>query len=174
MVGIVDYGVGNLFSLRSSLVAIGADAFVSSDPEELKKADRILLPGVGAFGDAAEKLRNSGLADFIKEENDYEMVFVVNFFRPLTPDVQSAIEVMREIENACKIKFTAIVNNSNLGNLTTSEDVESTIEKTNELSALTSLPVLFTTATEKVCKDLKVENKFALNLQKKYFDIKEI
>ena len=68
MVGIVDYGVGNLFSLRSSLVAIGADAFVSSDPEELKKADRILLPGVGAFGDAAEKLRNSGLADFIKEE----------------------------------------------------------------------------------------------------------
>ena len=77
-------------------------------------------------------------------------------------------------QTACKIKFTAIVNNSNLGNLTTSEDVESTIEKTNELSALTSLPVLFTTATEKVCKDLKVENKFALNLQKKYFDIKEI
>ena len=65
MVGIVDYGVGNLFSLRSSLVAIGADAFVSSDPEELKKADRILLPGVGAFGDAAKKLRDSGLADFI-------------------------------------------------------------------------------------------------------------
>ena len=68
MVGIVDYGVGNLFSLRSSLEAIGADAFVSSNPEELKKADRILLPGVGAFGDAAEKLRNSGLADFVKEE----------------------------------------------------------------------------------------------------------
>ena len=102
------------------------------------------------------------------------MVFVVNFFRPLTPDAQSAIEVMREIENACKIKFTAIVNNSNLGNLTTSADVESTVEKTNELSALTSLPVLFTTATEEVCKTLSVENKFALNLQKKYFDIKEI
>ena len=68
MVGIVDYGVGNLFSLRSSLEAIGADAFVSSNPEELKKADRILLPGVGAFGDAAKKLRDSGLADFIIEE----------------------------------------------------------------------------------------------------------
>ena len=68
MVGIVDYGVGNLLSLRSSLVAIGADAFVSSDPEELKKADRILLPGVGAFGDAAKKLRESGLADFVKEQ----------------------------------------------------------------------------------------------------------
>ena len=68
MIAVIDYGVGNLFSLRSSLVAIGADAFVSSNPEELKKADRILLPGVGAFGDAAEKLRASGLADFIKEE----------------------------------------------------------------------------------------------------------
>ena len=68
MVGIVDYGVGNLFSLRSSLVAIGADAIVSADPNELKKADRILLPGVGAFGDAAQKLRESGLADFLVEE----------------------------------------------------------------------------------------------------------
>ncbi len=68
MVGIVDYGVGNLFSLRSSLVAIGADAFVSADPAELHKADRILLPGVGAFGDAAQKLRESGLADFLIKE----------------------------------------------------------------------------------------------------------
>ncbi len=68
MVGIVDYGVGNLFSLRSSLIAIGADAIVSSDPKELRLADRILLPGVGAFGDAAQKLRDSGLAEFIKEE----------------------------------------------------------------------------------------------------------
>ena len=65
MVGIVDYGVGNLFSLRSSLAAIGADATVSSDPAVLALADRILLPGVGAFGDAAKKLRDSGLADFL-------------------------------------------------------------------------------------------------------------
>ena len=71
MVGIVDYGVGNLFSLRSSLIAIGADAIVSSDPKELRLADRILLPGVGAFGDAAQKLRDSGLAEFIKEEASY-------------------------------------------------------------------------------------------------------
>ena len=68
MVGIVDYGVGNLFSLRSSLIAIGADATVSSDPEVLRRADRILLPGVGAFGDAAQKLRESGLAEFLIEE----------------------------------------------------------------------------------------------------------
>ena len=65
MTGIIDYGVGNLFSLRSSFEAIGEKAFVSGDPEALQKADRLILPGVGAFGDAAEKLKKSGLADFI-------------------------------------------------------------------------------------------------------------
>jgi len=68
MVGIIDYGVGNLFSLRSSFAAIGAEAFVSGDPAELAKADRLILPGVGAFGDAARKLRDSGLDVFVKEQ----------------------------------------------------------------------------------------------------------
>ena len=68
MIAIVDYGVGNLFSLRSSLVAIGADAVVTSDAEELRRADKIILPGVGAFGDAAAKLRESGLGDVVVEE----------------------------------------------------------------------------------------------------------
>ena len=68
MIGIIDYGVGNLFSLRSSFAAIGAEAFVSGDPYELAKADRLILPGVGAFGDAARKLRESGLDAFVKEQ----------------------------------------------------------------------------------------------------------
>ena len=68
MIGIIDYGVGNLFSLRSSFAAIGAEAFVSGDPAELSKADRLILPGVGAFGDAAQKLRDSGLDVFVKEQ----------------------------------------------------------------------------------------------------------
>ena len=68
MVAIVDYGVGNLFSLRSSLVAIGADAVVTSDPCVLRAADKIILPGVGAFGDAAAKLRDSGLGAVVVEE----------------------------------------------------------------------------------------------------------
>ena len=68
MVGIIDYGVGNLFSLRSSFQAIGEAAFVSSDPEELKKADRLVLPGVGAFEDAAAKLRASGLDGFVRQQ----------------------------------------------------------------------------------------------------------
>ena len=68
MVGIIDYGVGNLFSLRSSFAAIGVEAFVSGDASELAKADRLILPGVGAFGDAAEKLRQSGLDAFVREQ----------------------------------------------------------------------------------------------------------
>ncbi len=68
MIAIVDYGVGNLFSLESSFAAIGADVVVTADPEVIKSADRILLPGVGAFGDAAKKLRESGLCELIKRE----------------------------------------------------------------------------------------------------------
>ncbi len=65
MVGIIDYGVGNLFSLQSSFKAIGQEAFVSGDPAQLAKADRLVLPGVGAFEDAAKKLRSTGMADFV-------------------------------------------------------------------------------------------------------------
>ena len=67
MVGIIDYGVGNLFSLQSSFAAIGQDVMVSSDPEILRKADHILLPGVGAFEDAVKKLRASGLDQMVYE-----------------------------------------------------------------------------------------------------------
>ena len=68
MVGIIDYGVGNLFSLKSSFKAIGQEAFVSGDPAELAKADRLILPGVGAFEDAAKKLRASGLDAFVRAQ----------------------------------------------------------------------------------------------------------
>ena len=68
MVGIIDYGVGNLFSLCSSFKAIGVEAFVSGDPAELSKADRLVLPGVGAFEDAVKKLRASGLDSFVRQQ----------------------------------------------------------------------------------------------------------
>ena len=67
MIAIVDYGVGNLFSLRSSLAAVGVDAVVTADPQTLCAADKIILPGVGAFEDAARKLRDSGLDELIKD-----------------------------------------------------------------------------------------------------------
>ena len=65
MIAIVDYGVGNLFSLKSSLAAIGADAVVTADPEVIAAAERVILPGVGAFGDATKKLRDSGLGEVV-------------------------------------------------------------------------------------------------------------
>ena len=68
MVAIIDYGVGNLFSLKSSLKEIGAEAVVTSDEKVIAEADRIILPGVGAFEDAARKLRDSGMADVVKRE----------------------------------------------------------------------------------------------------------
>ena len=68
MVAIIDYGVGNLFSLKSSFAAIGQEAAVTAEPEALKKADRLILPGVGAFRDAADKLRRSGMDQALKEE----------------------------------------------------------------------------------------------------------
>ena len=68
MIAVVDYGVGNLFSLCCSLERIGADAKVTSDPAEIRGAEKIILPGVGAFADAAKKLRDSGLDKVILEQ----------------------------------------------------------------------------------------------------------
>ena len=68
MVAIIDYGVGNLFSLQSSLNEIGAETVVTSDEKVIAGADRIILPGVGAFEDAARKLRESGMADIVRRE----------------------------------------------------------------------------------------------------------
>lgn len=68
MIAIVDYGVGNLFSVRSSFARIGAEAVVTADKNVIQNADKIMLPGVGAFEDAAKKLQNSGLAILLQEE----------------------------------------------------------------------------------------------------------
>ena len=72
MLAIVDYGVGNLFSLCSSLKSLNQPAVITSDPKEISAADRVILPGVGAFGDAAEKLRNTGLDTVVREQAEAE------------------------------------------------------------------------------------------------------
>ena len=68
MIAIIDYGVGNLFSLSCSFKAIGAETIITGDPDVIRKAEKLILPGVGAFGDAAKKLAESGLDKVIKEE----------------------------------------------------------------------------------------------------------
>lgn len=106
---------------------------------------------------------------YILEENDFEMVFVANFYRPLTQTAQDALEVMREIEIAGGIPFTAIVNNSNLGNLTTPADITATWAKAQALSRLSGLPVLFTSARADLCT--RENGWFPLTLQEKYYDV---
>ena len=68
MIAIIDYGVGNLFSLCSSFKKIGAEAVVTSNPDVIKNAEKLILPGVGAFEDAAKKLRDTGLGELVKEQ----------------------------------------------------------------------------------------------------------
>ena len=68
MIAIVDYGVGNLFSLSASLAHLGLDSTVTADPEKIRSADQIILPGVGAFGDAMDKLTSTGLVPLLKEQ----------------------------------------------------------------------------------------------------------
>ena len=67
MIAIIDYGVGNLFSLHQSFLKIGADTVVTGNPSVIKSAERVILPGVGAYGEAAEKIKNSGLDKVVRE-----------------------------------------------------------------------------------------------------------
>jgi hypothetical protein len=109
----------------------------------------------------------------IKEENNYCMVFVANFCRPLTPNAEDALEVMREIEVACGLNFTHIVNNTNLGPETTAQTVLDSLEHASRLSSLSGLPILFHSAQTQVAQELsgKLEPVFPLHLQDKYFEI---
>lgn len=110
-------------------------------------------------------------APYILEENDYEMVYVANFCRPLTVTAGEALEVMREIEAAGGIPFTAIVNNTNLGNMTDPKTVYMGLEKSQELARLCGLPLLFTSVEKALADRLNIAEILPLELQKKYYDI---
>ena len=110
---------------------------------------------------------------FIKKENNYRMIFVANCYRALTRTAEEALEVMREIEEACGLQFTDIVNNSHLGNFTdlqTLQDSESSIEKLCELSGL---PLFMTTVRADLAAEVSrhIPNVLPLQLQEKYFDL---
>lgn len=108
----------------------------------------------------------------ILEENDYDMLFVVNCYRPLTKTPEDALEIMREVETASGIGFTAIVNNSNIGDETSEEDVENSREYTKRLAELSGLPVKYITVTEKVYNEMKDKTSaFKVELQDKYYKI---
>ena len=109
----------------------------------------------------------------ILEENDYRMIFVANASRPLTRTAEDAMEVMGEIEAACGLKFTDLINNTNLGSETTAETVLAAENYMQELSRLSGLPIFATTATEEVAAELngRIENVLPMKLQEKYFDL---
>lgn len=105
----------------------------------------------------------------IKEENNYEMLLVINKYRPLTADAESVVEIMREIEQAGGIAFTGIVNNSNLGEETTAQTVLNSVEYASEVSRITGLPVKMTSVQQSLYDELKdkIDNVFPLKLQHK-------
>lgn len=122
-------------------------------------------------GDDAGAVALGRFAPFLNEENNYEMLFVANFFRPLTRTAKEAYEVMREIEAVSSMKFTGIVNNSNLGEMTTAEDILSTQKYVDELCQISSLPLMFTSVEQGLYDDINTEkeNLFPLKLQNKYY-----
>ena len=131
--------------------------------------DRRMRAIIDVGGDDRGALVLGRLAPSILEENDYEMLMVINCYRPLTRDAASTLEVMREIEAAGGIRFTALVNNSNLGVETTAQDVLASVRYANEVADMSGLPVVMTTADERLEDELKykISNLFPLKLQKK-------
>ena len=107
----------------------------------------------------------------MKEENDYRMVFVANCYRPLTRTPEEALEVMREIEAACGLQFTDIVNNSNLASETTPETILASHEYMEKLCEISGLPLWLTTAEKNVASQLDMDAVLPLTLQEKYFDL---
>ena len=152
-----DYANSNV-----DIPALPQDIYAITDDKSLKCVVDIGGDDRGAYvlGRISEKIVN---------ENDYEMLMVINNYRPLTRDAQSTLEVLREIETAAKIKFTGLVNNSNLGEETTAEDIISSLYYAQDVSEVSGLPIVATTVKEELYESLKdkIENLFPLKLQDK-------
>lgn len=152
-----DYANTNL-----DIPALPQDMYAITDDKSLK-----CVLDIG--GDDRGALALGRLAPKIIEEGDYETFMVINKFRPLTPDAKSTVEVMREIEYAGGIKFTGLINNSNLGNETTCQDVIGSMKYAKEVEELSGVKLKLTTCKVDLYDALKgeIDNLFPLVLQKK-------
>lgn len=130
--------------------ALPAEAYAVLD-------DKGLHAVIDVGGDDRGALALGRYSPEILHENDYEMLFVINKYRPLTRASKSTIEVMREIEQAGGIKFTGIINNSNLGDETTAQTVFDSLGYANEISAITALPIVMTTVKEDIYASVAAE-----------------
>ena len=142
--------------------ALPDDLYVITDDKETYAV-------IDVGGDDRGALALGRLTPALLAEDSYEMLMVINRYRPLTPDAASVCEVMAEIESACGIRFTGLVNNSNLGEETTAADVLASVAFGEEVSALTGLPVKMTAVKAELVPELegKIENLLPLTLQKK-------
>ena len=142
--------------------ALPQDMYAVTDDKSLK-----VILDIG--GDDRGALALGRLAPKIIEENDYEMLMVINKFRLLTPDADSTVEVMREVEFAGGIRFTGLINNSNLGEETTAQDVLDSLAYANKVAEKSGLPVIMTSVKADLFKELegRVDNLFPMVLQAK-------
>lgn len=142
--------------------ALPADIYTVTDPK-----NGYFVLDIG--GDDRGALALGRLTPDILSENDYDMLLVINCYRPLTPNASSTLEVMAEIEAACGIHFTGIINNSNLGSSTTPQDVLASMGYADEVSVRSGLPLVLTTVDASIFDELQgqIDNLMPLNLQKK-------
>ena len=142
--------------------ALPADLYAITDDKS-----RSAVIDVG--GDDRGALALGRISPALREEGSYEMLAVINCYRPLTQDVPSTLEVLGEIETACGMRFTGLVNNSNLGEITSPEDVLASLPYAEEVSRASGLPVRMTTVRASLYETLKeqIEGLFPLDLQEK-------
>ena len=135
--------------------------------------DRKIVMDIG--GDDRGALALGRYVPDILQENDYEMLAVINAARPLTQNAADTVEVLREIEAACRLPFTGLVNNTNLGPQTTAETVLDSQAYADEVAAQMKIPVRFTCATKALAAGLegKVENLLPLEIQKLYYQLEK-
>ena len=140
-------------------------------PQEMYRVidDKELLSVIDVGGDDRGALALGRLRPGILQEGNYEMLMVINRFRPLTQTAETTMEVLREIETAIGIRFTGLVHNSNLGAETTAETVISSLPYAQEVSGVSGLPILMTTVDAEIYEDIKgkVPDLFPMNLQKR-------
>lgn len=132
-------------------------------------ADKDITAVIDVGGDDRGAYALGRLVPEIEAENNFDMLMVINGYRPLTPDAESTVEVMREIETACGLKFTGLVNNSNIGEETTAEDIIKSIGYANEVSQASGLPIVMTSVKRELYDELKnkIDNLLPMTLQAK-------
>lgn len=158
---------GNEVRLISSKYA-GSNIDLPSIPAEIYSLidDKSIHAVMDVGGDDRGALALGRYADNIKEENDYDMLFVINKFRPLTANIKGVKEIKTEIEKAGKLPFTAIVNNSNIGDETTAVDVISSLKYAKEVAAEVGLPIKMTAVKKDLFEELKgkIDDLFPIQL----------